>query len=100
VPLDLHDFELSGPGSRPRLDPASAQTLRRFIVMFVIILIWAGMWWNRLPEHGVAAMMGMAAVTTTLVASLFGERFLGPSLNRWDEALAFFAVYCLVRVVS
>jgi hypothetical protein len=74
--------------------------VRRFVIMLVTILVWAGLCWKRLPEHGVAAMMGIAAASTSLLALFLQERLNGPTLNRWDEAFAFFGVYCLARLIS
>jgi hypothetical protein len=100
MPFDSSELGRRHSGPAPRLDPASAQAVRRFVVMLVTIVVWAGICWKRLPEHGVAAMMGIAAASTSVLALLLRERFNGPTLNRWDEAFAFFAVYCLMRAIS
>jgi hypothetical protein len=84
----------------PRLDANSRATLYRFAFTVGLFLAWLVPQGSR---GGLAvmdtAMLGAAAITA-LLAAAFHEPFRAPSLNRWDETLAYLGIAALVRTMS
>jgi hypothetical protein len=80
-------------------DPLSQQTCRRLLVSLALLIFWAmvlspqGFW------VGVAVMSGVSASIAAIFALLRRERLLAPSLNYWDEAMAFVGVHCLTGLL-
>jgi hypothetical protein len=90
----------SKPAKRAGLDPASRSTIYRFGFTVVLFLVWLAPQGDRVSFDILGtAMMGAAAITA-LLATLFGEAFRSPSLNRWDETLAYLGIAALVRAMS
>ena len=82
------------------LDSASQLTCRRFLMTLALLTIWSAVLSPRAVFAGAALLSSGCAALTFVVALLSRERFCGPSLNRWDEPIAFSAVYFGARFLA
>ena len=80
-------------------DPLSQQTCRRLFVSLALLTLWAKMLSPQAFWVGVAVMSGVCALIAATFALLRRERLLAPSLNYWDEAMAFVGVHCLTGLL-
>ena len=64
--------------------------LKRFGVRAGILFIWCGM--SAAPLSKINLLASAVALMCVLFGVLQKERFGGPVLNHWDEALAFLAI--------
>ena len=85
---------------RPRLDAASRITLYRFACTAVLFLVWLAQRHDWLADGTLATAMLGAAVMTGLLAAFFREPLRGPSLNRWDETIAYLGIAALLGALS
>ena len=77
-----------------RLDPASAVTLKRFLLRVGLLGTFAVLL-SRRPGGSFIGMVDLAAIITCACA-LFARDPAGRGpLNQWDEALALFGIRCL-----
>ena len=95
-----HLHEDAERARRPRLDVASRVTVFRFIFNTGLIFILLAPQRDRLSHGTMAIAVLGAAAMTGLLALVFREPLRGPSLNRWDETLAYLGVAALMRVMS
>jgi hypothetical protein len=85
------------------LDPSSRWRIRIFsfkllLLIPVAMLLAAG---YRFPLFGtISSFAGWYGFFSGLVAAFRRERVAGPSLNGWDEMLAFFALKYLAQFLS
>jgi len=88
------DFSLIPP------DPASRLTIRRFALTLTLAIVLALF---ARPGYRMSFFFAMTslAVTVSAVFALFGQdKFNGPTINRWDETLAYMAVSVLAMAVT
>lgn len=86
-----------------QLDPASQRAVRFFVVRLLVVLLVPVALLVRGPEVYLATVLTLCVVYTTVaavMAMIRGERPDAPSLNGWDEALAFCLVAGLVRAAA
>jgi hypothetical protein len=81
------------------LDPLSLQTCRRLLVCVVLMILWAMALSPQAVCFGVATLSGGVALIAAALALFRREPLLGPSLNRWDEAMALLGVHFLARLL-
>ena len=81
------------------LDPASRLTVKRFLCTLVLFLVWAQVPTARPPAVNMALMALCAAAIEAVLALFSRQSFRGPSLNRWDVAVAFIGVYCISKII-
>lgn len=82
------------------IDPASRQSIRRFLFSLVLFIVWAQVPSTRAPSSALAIMAVCAAAIDGAIALFCREPLLGPSLNRWDAAMAFLGVYYFVQILA
>jgi hypothetical protein len=82
------------------LDPASRLSIKRFLCTLVLFLVWAQVPSGRPPSVNMALMALCATAIEAALALFSRERLPGPSLNRWDIALAFLGVYCVSKIIA
>jgi hypothetical protein len=77
------------------LDAASRSTLRRFAVTIAVVGVLS--LFARPGAHTMffSAMTGVAVAVSAALAMVARDRFNAPSLNRWDETLAYIEVTIL-----
>jgi len=76
------------------IDPASAQTLKRFLLRVGLLAGFAALLSHQ-PGHTFIGMIDLAAIVTCACAVFAGDRVAKGPLNQWDEALALLGVRCL-----
>jgi hypothetical protein len=77
----------------------STQVIVRFCLRMIVLGVFASF---GTPGFGasLAVLLAMTAILATIVASVRRERVLSPALTHWDEAAAYSALYCLVRLAG
>jgi hypothetical protein len=88
------------PALASLLDPASRLSIKRFLCTLALFLVWAQVPTARSPAVNMALMALCAAAIEAVLALLSRESCPGPSLNRWDIAAAFVAVFCISGMVA
>jgi len=83
-----------------RLDLASHQMIRRFLILLALVILWAFTLNSEHPMLGLSAMTFLAAGIEVFHACLRREPFDGVSLNHWDTATAFVGLSSLARGLS
>ena len=83
-----------------RLDGQSRVTIRRTLLILVLILVWSAFLRAELPDRGVVSIIRLAGAATALAALVLREPIGGPTLNRWDEAIAFIGLASLLRLLG
>jgi len=78
-----------------RLDPASAVTLKRFLLRVGLLGTFAVLL-SRRPGGSFIGMIDLAAIITCACAVFARDPMGKGPLNQWDEALALFGLRCLV----
>ena len=79
-------------------DVRSRQVIVRFCLRIIALGAFASFGMNGLGAS-LAVLLWMTAVLATIAAVLKRERVLSSALTHWDEAAAYSALYCLVRIV-
>ncbi len=77
----------------------SSRVLIRFFLTAIVLAscaAFSGIGFAR----GFAALTWMAGIVSAFVAVIRRERPFEPTLNHWDEMLAFVAAYCLICIVT
>jgi hypothetical protein len=83
-----------------RLDLASHQMIRRFVILLALVMLWA---FTLNSEHPMLALSAMTFIATGIEvfhACLRREGFNGASLNHWDTAIGFMGLSSLARGLS
>ena len=77
----------------------SAQVLVRFAARVMILVVFAA---SASIGFGkaLAALLWMSIVLCAVVGAMRREPMFGPSLNHWDETVAYAAIFALVRVFN
>ena len=76
---------------------ASSRVLIRFGVRMIVLAIFAG--FSSIGfAGGLATLMWMAIVFSSVVAIMRRERLLESALNHWDETAAYAAVLSLISI--
>ena len=78
---------------------SSARVLSRFSVR-VILLTGFAAFGSTGFGRSLAALLWMAIILCALVGLVRREPLFGATLNHWDEAIAFGALFALVHVVN
>ncbi len=81
------------------LDPMSRQTCRRLLISIVLLMLWAKLLSPQAVWVAVAALSGACAIISAGFALLHRDPPFGPSLNRWDEAVALVGMHSLARLL-
>ncbi len=77
----------------------STQVIVRFCLRIIVLGVFASFGAAGFGAS-LAVLLWMTAILSTIAASLRRERFLSPALTHWDEAAAYSALYCLVRLAG
>jgi hypothetical protein len=77
------------------IDPASAVTLKRFLLRVGLLALFAALL-SRQPVGSFIGMIDVAAIVTGACAVFAQDPAGRGPLNQWDEALALLGVRCLV----
>jgi len=78
------------------IDPASALTLKRFLMRVGLLAAFAALL-SRQPGATFVGMIDLAAIITAACAVVAGNPIARGPLNQWDEAVALLGVRCLVE---
>ena len=94
---------MSGVAQPPTTDLThGAQTIRvmaRFALRMVILLVFAAFSSIRFDQI-LAVLLLMSTVLSAALATLKREKPLAPTINHWDEAIAYAALCCLLITFS
>jgi hypothetical protein len=85
------------------LDPTSRARIRIFGVKLLVLLPFSALLAARYrypPFAMIASFAGWYAIFAGALALVRGEPIGGPSLNGWDELLAFFALKALAQFLA
>lgn len=82
------------------IDPASRHAIRRFLLSLALFVVWAQVASSRSASSALAIMAVCAAAIDGAIAVFAREPLLGPSLNRWDVAMAFLGVYYFEQILA
>src|SRR4051794_26732423 len=80
-----------------RLDADSQLALKRFTIRVAVALVVIGASYDRASPGVAATWLALVAICCSLVAVVRREKLGTPSLNHWDEALAFTAFSALAH---
>ena len=78
---------------------ASFRVLLRFAVRMIVLVSFAAFSGTGFTS-GLATLMCMAIVFSSLVAIILRERLFERALNHWDETVAYAAAFCLVGIFA
>lgn len=84
-------FISSGPGNQSGGDP-NRQVMTRFALRLAVALAFVVFLAPELRMLAFSSFMVIASLITGLIGLIRQEPFNGPTLNHWDEALAFLAM--------
>lgn len=79
----------------PPRELSPSRALLRFIIRLTILVVFAAFAHVGFGRS-LAALSAMAAILCAVVAAVRGEATFPRTLNHWDEALAFAALYFLI----
>jgi hypothetical protein len=77
----------------------SIQVIGRFWLRMVILAVFAA-FGSIGFARSLAALLGMSAVLSAVIAIIKREKMLGASLNHWDEMAIYVALACLLAGVD
>jgi hypothetical protein len=71
------------------LDAESNNTVRRFAVLTAAVVAFSMLQNPELQKRVALSAFNICSVVAAVIALRRRERLFGPTLNRWDEAIAF-----------
>ena len=87
------------PLFKPSPRTQSVQVLARFVLRIVILVIFATLG-NIGFARSLETLLWMSIILCVVVAVMRRERLFQPTLNHWDETVAYAALYALVHGLS